>query len=174
MLMSHLRATFRTLIMMNLPLDQLMARASRLFCESALPAQYATLVCGKSTRAGEVEISNAGHPPPLLIRQERVDHIDATGLPLGMFRSEQFEVSRLALLPGDTFVLYTDGIVEAEDGLGNAYGTHRLSATAAGSRALGLHALVRACVQDLAAFRGGATKTDDVTVVAIRRNGLET
>ena len=158
MLMAHLQATLRTLILMGLPLDQLMERASHLFCESALPAQYATLVCGKATRDGEVEICNAGHPPPLLIRQTRVDRIDATGLPVGMFRSERFEVSRLSLLSGETILLYTDGVLEARDGSGDEYGGDRLSAIATASRAFGPQALVAACVKDLAAFQMGHEK----------------
>ena len=169
MLMAHLHATLRTLILMGLPLEQLMERASHLFCESALPAQYATLVCGKATRDGQVEICNAGHPPPLLIRETCVDRIDATGLPVGMFRSEQFEVSRLSLLPGETILLYTDGVLEAQDGSGEEYGGDRLSALATASWALGPQALVAACVKDLAAFQPGA-RHDDITVMAIRRN----
>jgi sigma-B regulation protein RsbU (phosphoserine phosphatase) len=171
MLMSHLHAIFRTLILMSTPLNQLMKQAARLFCESALPGQYATLVCGRAGRAGAVEISNAGHPPPLLIRQSSIDRIHATGLPLGMFRNEEFEVSRVELLPGEMFVLYTDGVVEAEDRSGNDYGGDRLSTIAARSSTLELHALVGACVKDLAAFQAGAKRTDDVTVVALRRNG---
>ena len=173
MLMAHLHATLRTLILMGLPLDQLMERASRLFCESALPAHYATLVCGRATRDGAVDICNAGHPPPLLIREERVDRIDATGLPVGMFHSERFEVTRLELLPGETFLLYTDGVIEAQNRSGDEYGGDRLSEIATTSRALGLHELVTACLKDLAAFRSGLKSTDDVTVMAIRRNQHE-
>src|SRR5207249_11064553 len=65
MLMSHLSALLRTLISLGLPLDQLMERASRVFCESTLPMHYATLVCGRATRSGAMELCDAGHPPPL-------------------------------------------------------------------------------------------------------------
>jgi sigma-B regulation protein RsbU (phosphoserine phosphatase) len=169
MLMAHLRATMRTLIQMNLPLDEMMARASRLFCESALPAQYATLVLGRATRDGIVDISNAGHPAPLLVRRERVDRVDSTGLPLGMFRDETFEVSRWTLEPGETLMLYTDGVADAEDGRGRLYGDERLPAIALRSLELELPALVRACLNDVAAFQAGTKRQDDVTVAALRR-----
>ena len=53
MLMAHLQAMFRTLISINLPLEQMVERASRVFCESTLPTQYATLVCGRVGSDGE-------------------------------------------------------------------------------------------------------------------------
>ena len=173
MLMSHLHATFRTLILMNLPLDQLVTQASRLFSESALPAQYATLVCGKSSRTGDVEIANAGHPAPLVVREGRVDRIDATGLPLGMFRNQQFEINRLAMRPGEMLVVYTDGVIEAEDEMGSEYGTERLVQLVARCSALRLSSLVQACVKDLESFKSGAGSTDDVTIMALRRTASE-
>jgi sigma-B regulation protein RsbU (phosphoserine phosphatase) len=170
MLMSHLHATFHTLVQLNLPLDQLMARASRLFAESALPSQYATLVCGKTTRAGDLEIANAGHPAPLVIQAGRVDRVDATGLPLGMFRDEKFEVNRFSLSPGATILLFTDGVIEAEDAQGKQYGDDRLSTVVPRFAALELRALVQACVADFTAFQSSTKSGDDVTVVGLRRD----
>ena len=170
MLMSHLHAAFHTLIPLNLPLGHMMKTASGLFCESALPAQYATLVCGRASRAGELEITNAGHPPPLLITRQGVTRIDATGLPIGMFHNENFDVTHLRLGPDDTLLMYTDGVVEAEDGEGHEYGTQRFAGVAVEALNLELPALVHACLTDLAGFRSGTTRSDDVTLVALRRN----
>jgi sigma-B regulation protein RsbU (phosphoserine phosphatase) len=173
MLMAHLHASLRTLVAMRLPLATMMERASHLFCESALPAQYATLVCGRATARGDLEICNAGHPPPLVIRHARVDRVDATGFPVGMFRDERFEVSRMTLGPHETLLLYTDGVVEAQDASGAEYGTDRLSVTANASRSAAVQSLVTACVQDLGAFRSHASPSDDLTVMALRRVGVE-
>jgi sigma-B regulation protein RsbU (phosphoserine phosphatase) len=170
MLMSHLHATLRTLIPIGLPLDELMARASRLFCESAPAAQYATLVCGRATREGAVEISNAGHPPPLVIRQAGVQRVQATGLPVGMFRAEHFALERLALQPGDTLLMYSDGVLEAQDPSGSEYGGDRLSAVATAVRTSVPTALMQACLDDLRTFRAGAKAGDDETMMAIRRS----
>src|SRR6266851_8326415 len=109
MLMAHLHAMFRTLVSINLPLEQMVERASRVFCESTLPTQYATLVCGRANPSGEVELCNAGHLPPLLIQEGKVTSIAATGLPVGVFCSESFTVNRVHLNKGDTLFLYTDG-----------------------------------------------------------------
>ncbi|MFC1683618.1 SpoIIE family protein phosphatase, partial [Candidatus Zixiibacteriota bacterium] len=85
MLMAHLHASFRSLVSLGLPLDQVMARASRMFCEITLPTHFATLVCGRANGMGEVQICNAGHNPPLLVQGSKISDLEATGLPLGMF-----------------------------------------------------------------------------------------
>src|SRR6185369_7803679 len=88
MLMAKLHAVLRSLIPLSLSVDQLTERASRLFGESTLPGQYATLICGRASANGEVSLCNAGHPPALLNRDGRIASISATGLPLGMFPNQ--------------------------------------------------------------------------------------
>ncbi len=168
MLMSHLSAMLRTLISVGMPLDALMERASRVFCESTLPSHYATLVCGRAAASGEVEICNAGHPPPLVLGQQGVTAIDATGLPIGMFCSERFSSRVVHLAPGESLLLYSDGLTEAESAAGVEYGVDRLSALAAAGASLAPRAMVGACVRDLIAFRGDKA-SDDLTVMAIRK-----
>jgi phosphoserine phosphatase RsbU/P len=169
MLMSHLSAMLRTLISVGLPLAQLMERASRVFCESTLPSHYATLVCGCASASGEVEICNAGHPPPLVIRESGITAIEATGLPIGMFSSEQFASHAIRLEPGESLLLYSDGLIEAQSRAGIEYGIDRLSALAASAARRVPAEIVAACIDDLAHFGGARTATDDLTVMAIRR-----
>jgi len=169
MLMAHLHATLRALVPLDLPLDQLVARASSLFCESALPSHFATLVLGRAGRAGDVEICNAGHVPPLVARGRAIERIDPNGIPIGMFCDARFRVSRLRLAPGDTIVLYTDGVNEAQNASGEEYGIDRLTRHLALNPALKTSDLIGACLRDLRAFRSGAPQGDDVTLMAVRR-----
>lgn len=169
MLMAHLNAMFRTLISINLPLDQMVERASRVFCESTLPTQYATLVCGRATTNGEVELCNAGHLPPLLVQEGKVTSIAATGLPVGVFCSESFSVSRVHMRKGDTLFLYTDGLSESLDGAGNEYGAERLSRLLNDNHNLSPDALVSLCRQELHTFAGSRLPKDDLTLMAIKR-----
>lgn len=169
MLMSHLSAMLRTLISLGLPLTELVERASRVFCESTLPAAYATLVCGRTSAAGEIEICNAGHPPPLVIRDGAVAALGATGLPIGMFCSVQFSSRTEQLAAGDTLLLYTDGLTEAQNPAGVEYGVERLSATAASASRLPPQAVVEACVREVGAFRHAPALTDDLTIMALQR-----
>jgi len=168
MLMSHLSAMLRTLVSVGLPLSQLMERASRVFCESTLPMHYATLVCGRASASGDIELCNAGHLPPLLVGPRGVATVDATGLPIGMFSVTSFASVTVRLAPGETLLLYSDGLIEAENADGADYGMDRLRAvTAAAPRTP--RALVDACVRDVAAFRGRPQFADDLTLFAVSR-----
>jgi sigma-B regulation protein RsbU (phosphoserine phosphatase) len=169
MLMSHLSAMLRTLISVGLPLNQLMERASRVFCESTLPSHYATLVCGQASSSGEIEVCNAGHPPPLVIRASGIAQLDATGLPIGMFSSERFSSQTVRLEPGETLLLYTDGLLETQNSGGVEYGIERLCTLSTSAVTLEPKAMVAACLRDLAAFRGTTASTDDLTIMAVRR-----
>jgi phosphoserine phosphatase RsbU/P len=171
MLMAQLHAMFRTLISVGLPLNQLVERASRVFCESTLPTHYATLVCGRADRSGEVEICNAGHLPPLVVRAGGVvvTAVEATGLPLGVFCNEQFTCDRVRLTEGDALLLYTDGLSESQNVMGEEYGRERLSKLVRERPAPTPGDLIKTCVRDLSAFRAGTPVTDDLTVLALRR-----
>lgn len=169
MLMAHLQAMFRTLISVALPLDQMIERASRVFCESTLPTHYATLVCGKTDRSGAVEICNAGHLPPLLFHEGRVQQIEATGLPVGIFGNEHFTANRVQMEKGDTLLLYTDGLSETLNADGAEYGGERLARLLNEKHDLSPRALLDACVRDCFSFGSGQRSTDDVTLMAIQR-----
>jgi phosphoserine phosphatase RsbU/P len=169
MLMSHLSAMLRTLISIGLPLPELMQRASRVFCENTLPTHYVTLVCGRASTSGEVEICNAGHPPPFVIGRGEVAALPATSLPIGMFCAEDFTCATVQLQPGDTMLLYTDGLIEAQNGAGADYGLERLRAFALAPLPDTPRAVVAKCMQDLGRFLGSRQPTDDVTLMAMRR-----
>ncbi len=169
MLMTHLHAMFRTLIAVGLPLSEVMERASRVFCESTLPTHFATLVCGRATKWGDVEVCNAGHMPPVLLQRGTVRSLEGGGLPVGIFCDEAFGITKIHLEPGDTLLLYTDGVSEAENDEGLQYGDERLFEFIGKHCALGLEELVSECVREIGAFRNGAPRRDDVTVMAIGR-----
>ena len=170
MLMAHLQAMFRTLTSINLPLDQLLERASRLFCESTLPTHYVTLICGKAGASGDVQICNAGHLPALLVREGEVSRIESKGLPLGVFCSERFTIDEASLGRAETIFLFSDGLSETRDALGNEYGIERLSRLLQANSHLSPAAMIEACVGDVAAFAGGNATADDLTMMAIQRS----
>jgi sigma-B regulation protein RsbU (phosphoserine phosphatase) len=168
MMMAQLHATFRTLISVGLSLKYMLEHASRVFAESTLPSQYATLVAGRALSNGTVEMSNAGHPSPLLVRNGNVHEVEGSGLPLGMFANADFAVSKLYLQPGDALLLYTDGVSEAMDASGEEYGVQRVRELARVAQTA--PDLVAACRDDLAAFRRNAPKADDVTLLVVGRS----
>lgn len=169
MLMAHLHAMFRTLTSIDLPLEQMVERASRVFCESTLPTQYATLVCGKAATNGSVEICNAGHLPPLLVQQGVVSSIPATGLPVGVFCSESFTCNKFQMRKGDSLFLYTDGFSERSNAGGLEYGVERLSNLLRHNMDLSPQYLIESGVRDLESFADNGAPFDDLTLMAIQR-----
>ena len=169
MLMAQLHALFRSLTGMDLPLGQIVSQANRVFCESALAGQYATLVCGQAKPGGDVEIHNAGHWPAVVVGRGGVLRIESTGLPLGMFHEFDFSATRLHLEAGDTLFLYTDGLSEARSA-DDEYGVDRVTQMVRQQAARGPAGLIAACLDDLRFFADGPP-LDDLTLLAIQHMG---
>jgi phosphoserine phosphatase RsbU/P len=169
MLMSHLHATFRTLAEACLPLDRMVQDANRIFCESTLAGQFATLVVGRAAHDGSVEFISAGHLPVLHIHCDGATPNDSTGVPLGMFCNARFPVHRLTLAHGDALLLYTDGLTEARNRAGAEYGLHRIRTLAARHAGIEAAGLISGCIEDLLSFGEGLKQTDDLTLLAVRR-----
>ncbi|HUL32903.1 MAG TPA: SpoIIE family protein phosphatase [Candidatus Eisenbacteria bacterium] len=168
MLMSHLHATFRTLAGQNLPLEQLMRCANRLFCESATAGQYVTLVVGRAWHDGRVEYASAGHLPLLHVSREGISSRKATGVPMGMFSSTDFPVCRLQLKPGDSLFLYTDGLTEIFNSKGDEYGLARVESLVSKHAAKSPENILSACLSEIRDFSPGTRRTDDLTLLALQ------
>ena len=107
----------------------------------------------------------------LVVRNAEVARIGATGLPLGMFCSGDYLVEKMKLGPGDSLVLYTDGVSETRNAANAEYGVARLAKFVGERHALPPKALAAACLKDLQAFAAGAPRNDDLTIMVLRRAG---
>ena len=168
-IVSHLHALFRTLVSVGMPIHQMIERANRLLCDSMLTDYYATLVCGRASSGGALELINAGHLPPLVLRLGQAIPLVATGVPLGLFNASTYEVTRTQLAPGETIFFYTDGITEARNPSGLEYSQERFERFVAQRNSLSAEVLVRECVADVMAFTAYAELSDDRTLMALRR-----
>lgn len=172
LLMTHLHAMFRSLSAIGIELDKLLDVGNRIFCESTFAGQYATLICGRVGREGELEIANAGHLPVLHVAKDGVEQLGSNGLPLGMFSTAHYAVQRVRLEPGDSLLLYTDGISEAHSPAGAEYGVERLSIVAGEQHGRVPLELLAACLKDVKDFASGTRQSDDQTLMAIHRTDL--
>lgn len=169
MLMSHLHATFRSLAGQQLPLHKLVESANRLFSDSVMAGQYATLVVGRVALDGNVEYVSAGHLPLLHLSASGVSPREATGVPLGMFCTTNFQVRELKLAPGDGLFLYTDGMTEILNSAGDEYGVKRAAALVARYKSEKPDNLLAACLKELGNFAPGMKRTDDLTMLLVHR-----
>lgn len=167
LLMSNLHAIFHSLVPLGLGLSELMGRANRLLVGSSLANQFATLVCGRAGRNGEIETVNAGHLPPLLIKRGVKGELDHAGLPLGMFCEAEFTSRKVQLDRGDSLLLFTDGVTETTNPDGDEFGTHRLFDSINEDSSEGPRRLIENCLGHVSDFRGSEERRDDLSMLAI-------
>ena len=169
LMMSHLHALISSLILFGLPLVELVEKANRLFCESTMNANYATMVFGMANRNGEIEICNAGHNPPFLLSDGNIKPINATGIPIGLFGETVYTVEKFVLKKGDSLLLYTDGLTESmADGV--EFGEARVSALLRKNGNLSAGMLVESILKDNKEYIRNSLPTDDLTILAVKKN----
>ncbi|GGQ69269.1 PP2C family protein-serine/threonine phosphatase [Streptomyces pilosus] len=133
--------------------------------------RYCTAAVGVMERVGdtlEVRLASGGHPPALVIRVDgRVETLDTRGgMLVGALPAARFVPARTTLRPGDTLLLYTDGLTEARVGPHRElYGDEALVSFAAGLAPTGPHRLVEALKDLLRGFGDGLD--DDTALLAI-------
>ena len=126
--MANLQANLRSRTAAALEdIPQLLKSANQLFYENTPDDRYATLffaVYNDATR--ELTYANCGHNPPLVFRGDgRVEKLSATASVVGMFSVWECSTKTITLHPGDVLVIYTDGVTEANDAVGNEFGEER-------------------------------------------------
>lgn len=169
LLMAHIQAAFRSLSGAGVGLPELVGRMNRQLLAANLPTHYATLVCGRATPDGRIDLVNAGHCPPLVASGGGIETLAPTGMPVGMFADRAYEVTRLHLHPGDAVVLYTDGVSEARDGSDREFTAGGVARTIAKAHPAVARSLVGAVRDELGRFLRQAAPADDLTILALVR-----
>lgn len=136
---------------------------------SEIPQGMVTMLYAKlDTQGGLLKIANAGHNYPIFINGQ-VSELELSGLPLGVDDESEYEETSAVIHPGDTVVLYTDGVVEAASGPDEEiYGYDRLEQMLRANAHLKPRALLGALLHELRTW-SGSEQADDITMVIIRR-----
>ena len=119
------------------------------------------------TQSGQLQLANAGHNYPVVI-DGCIHELELNGLPLGVDGDSSYREMTTTLRPGDTVLLYTDGVIEALNGANEYYGYERLARLLGSLPNAKPRALMQALLHDLRGWSKTAP-ADDVTVVVIRR-----
>ncbi len=169
MLTAHLHAIFRSLSNPTQPVNELVAKANRVFCEGTLLSFYATLVCGRLGGDGKVEVCNAGHCSPLYVHGGTISGIEPSGLPLGLFPDAAYTSYHAALETGDGLLAHSDGLSETFNSSGDQYGSERLFELLRQQWRIPPDQVLAALLDDLNRFRMNAPVGDDLSVMVIGR-----
>ncbi len=170
-LMAHLSAIVRRTLDEAVSVASLIATVNRHLNERSPESHFVTLVAGRANRSGRVEICNAGHCLPIVLRRSESFSLNSSGLPVGIIDPSDQQTSVLQLDVGDSLILHTDGISEAFDSAGNQYGAAALQQTAFANRDLSPAPLAAACLDHMHRFQTLANQHDDITLLILRRAG---
>jgi sigma-B regulation protein RsbU (phosphoserine phosphatase) len=145
---------------------------NQFLCQRAAVGRCATMFFGLLDLGGALEFVRAGHPTPLLLRQGEVSELYSTGsLPIGLVETELFTSSHIQLERGDTLLLYTDGVTEAEDRNRNLFQDERLKEAFGQHPNSSLKTLLDGVGSAVEKFTEGASQADDLTLLAVRYRG---
>lgn len=144
-------------------------RVNRALLRRAIEARFATLFYGCLDRAGKLISCNAGHNAGFLFRRDgTMTRLEEGGLMVGAFDFASYAEEQSVLAPGDTLVLYSDGVTDAEAPGGEQFGEERLLASLERTRDHSPAAILEALLEDVRAFVSGHPPADDVTVLVVR------
>ena len=173
---SLLMAVFRSNFIFNLShggdIAATIGYLNRLLAETTAANLYVTsFTCKIDVASGDLDYINAGHPPPLVVRDSATLLLDTSGLAVGMFAAAEYPVARFRLEPLDILVFYTDGVIEAGNEKDEEYSRERLAAAVLERRLLPAAALQAALIEDLKNFCRRGEFTDDVTLMVVKYLG---
>ena len=124
-----------------------------------------------NTKTGQVDCCNAGHNPPLLLRHDgRVEELPLLENPmLGIFDDATFKGNSIQMNPGDTLVMYTDGVTEARNAEKEELGTKRLRTIVGGLTGKDSRQVTEVVKKAISDFVGNEEQSDDITMLVINR-----
>lgn len=170
LLMANIQAALRTRLALGQDLEALAQELDVEIDRTTPGPVYATLFVGildPVTR--RLRCVNAGHNPQYVLRTDgRIERMESTGRPIGLFSGGGYVQQDVTLEPGDVLFFYTDGCVEAENTAGDMFGTERLEATLATAAGLGVDDVIRTVESEVLRFRAGAELQDDATMMVVK------
>jgi serine phosphatase RsbU (regulator of sigma subunit) len=167
LLMANLQANLRSQSAIALEQPQRFLRSvNQLFYENTADSCYATLVFAEYDDVSRhLRYTNCGHYPGLLFRSHgRLERLDSTATVLGLFTEWECAIAGTQLFPGDTLVLYTDGVTDSFNDAGEEFGEQRLIDAVWEHRQLSPSHMLNAIVDEVRQF-SPREQHDDITLI---------
>jgi len=174
LLMSNLQAAFRTLVPLSNSPAEVLQRLNHFYLHNIHFTTFATAFMARlSPGSHRLDYSNAGQNPPILVRQGEGSPVwlSPTGAAVGVIEDYQIRSESVDLAEGDVLVIYTDGVVEANNPQGEEFGNQRLADLVQENAAHPVQEMVSALRQGLQGFVADQPIEDDVTLLAFKVAG---
>lgn len=154
---------------------ELLGEMNRLLAPQIPSGRFVTMgSCLYDPKNGKIQWARAGHPPALLFRRKsgKVFKLLGEGFAVGFFEDSSYSVVEDELQVGDLLLMFTDGVTEARDLSGEAFGMERLAAALSSTQPESSSAdMLRGILDAFDTFRGERLIRDDVTVILLKRVG---
>jgi sigma-B regulation protein RsbU (phosphoserine phosphatase) len=149
--------------------SRVLNHVNRFLCGHSEVGRYATMFFGVLDEEGNLDFINAGHPSPFLIRRGVAQEPFSEGsYPVGLVPEAEYTALKIKLEPGDTLVLFSDGVTEAMDPDEQMFGVPRLREVLTGQTECPLEHLEKCILEAVENFARGASQADDLTLLIVR------
>lgn len=171
LVMAVAHAGFRTQLDVDPSPRVMMQALNRILCATGGTRSFFSALYVLARPDGSFSATVAGHPPPAIITRDGVirERLGVGSYPLGIRATLEWEPIEGTLTPGETLLLYSDGLYETRDDRGNAFGEERIESLVRVFAGAPPAQLVAELAQHLLAFGLGRAPEDDVSIAAIRR-----
>jgi serine phosphatase RsbU (regulator of sigma subunit) len=171
LMMAGLQASFRIFCKLDPTPATLVGQLNGALKEILPQSKFVTLFLGRlDTKTGVVEYANAGHTPPLLLRRSGIEELSDTDILLGVVTNANFIDRTLTLEQGDSLILFTDGVTEAENGDWNDFASSHIAQSLAQMHGATAAQIAREIEDAIIGHVGDTPLADDVTLVVVTRD----
>jgi sigma-B regulation protein RsbU (phosphoserine phosphatase) len=152
------------------PSNEVITNLNRVLYDLAGQTHYVTLFYAKlDVSQRMLEYTNAGHFPPVILREREPEMWLTEGGPVvGLLPEASYQMASVALNPGDVLILYTDGVIEAENDKEEMFSVERLVSVARANQTKTARELVQLIQSSVLAFTGTEELRDDLTLVVLK------
>jgi sigma-B regulation protein RsbU (phosphoserine phosphatase) len=148
---------------------EMLALLNTSLIERPIDAQFVSMIYSVwDDDAATLRIANSGLPRPIYCHQGKIQIVESTGLPLGMFEDAQYDEISLALGPGEVCVFFSDGISDARDPHGHGFGRARVEEIVAKNHHASAQEIVDMIFKAVCDFESGTQTFDDQTVLVVK------
>ncbi len=171
LLMSSLHAAIHAQTVANSTLPQAVKAVNEYLAINTPSNRFITFfVAELDPITGELTYINAGHNPPLVAKTDgAVIELESGGFPLGIMPNAEFELGKITLNQGESMVVFSDGVSEAENVEGEEFGIERLTEVIRGNIQKSASGMRDKIESSLSTFTTTAPANDDITLVIVKK-----
>ena len=176
MLMATFQASLKTLSTAQVALPELASNMNRYACSNSQGGlRFTTAFLAEYDPVRRtVDYINAGHNNPILRRASgQIERLDVGGLPFGIQPEVKYDSATVTLAPGDWLIIFTDGLVEAENARQEEYGEPRLLAAIEAGKSIAPAEMLKNLMAELDVFVGNTPQHDDVTCMLLKAGSFD-